>query len=214
MGLHPDYLPIFSPIKKETELQAMGPSVGEGHYGSASYFQSLTNPLNELFEREYHAYFGEKKAISSVMFNTYLGTKILIDAIIAQNSLDHEKILHYISGKQMSTACGTLRIDSKKRHLSRPVKIGKALSNGQFEIVWDSASNITPQPYTRNHSKKNNIHELVLQTWGKSSEEAMIAISENKTIHYMSRRAKELTGLNTGDVITPKLLTKMRKTFH
>ncbi|MBO1004239.1 transporter substrate-binding protein [Pseudogracilibacillus auburnensis] len=214
MGLNPEATPIFSPITKETELYAMGTTIGAGHYSSASYFQSLNNPMNKAFVKEYDQFFGERKAISSVMFNTYLGTKILLDAIIKKNSFARDKIFHYMSGKKMETACGTLRIGTKKRHLSRPVKIGKALPNGQFEIVWDSASNIQPRPYRIKQSKKSHVNEIVLNAWGQISEEAIIAISEHRTIQYMSRKAIEMTGFNKGETITPKMLKQIEKTYQ
>lgn len=46
---HTEKIPIFSPITKETELKAMDPAYREGHYSSASYFQSIDSTLNHLF---------------------------------------------------------------------------------------------------------------------------------------------------------------------
>lgn len=213
MGLNPESIPIFSPITKETELAAMGREVGAGHYSSASYFQSIQNSLNHSFVKEYNAFFGEKRVVSSVMFNTYLGTKILIDAIIKTNSYHRDEIFKSISGKKMDTACGTLRIGIKKRHLSRPIKIGRAQPNGQFEIVWDSANNIQPLPHKVKQPKQTPLNEIVLNVWGEISEEAIIALSKNGTIQYMSRKAKEMTGLQNGNKITPNMLKKMQKRF-
>ena len=65
-------VPIFSPITKETELEAIGAEYGAGHYSSASYFQSLPTPENLAFIRRFQQFTGEKRAISSVMYNTYL----------------------------------------------------------------------------------------------------------------------------------------------
>lgn len=212
MGLTPDSIPIFSPITKETELHAMGTEIGAGHYSSASYFQSLNNPINKKLVKEFREFFGKDKPISSVMFNTYLGTKILIDAVIELKSFEREKIFNYIKGKEMETACGTLVIGT--RHLSRPMKIGKALANGQFEIVWDSAKNIQPRPYKDKVTKKMHLSEIILNTWGQISEEAIIAVSDSRTIQYMSRKAKEMTQLNNGDVITPGLLEHLQKLYR
>lgn len=214
MGLDPYSVPIFSPITKETELEAMGPSIGAGHYSSASYFQSLKNPLNETFVHQFHTYFGEEKAISSVMFNTYIGTKLILDSIMESKSSHYQTIFQNLGGTKMETECGTLLIGTKRRHLSRPVKIGKALPNGQFDIVWDSANNIKPRPYKIKQHKQNHVNEIVLQAWGQISEEAIIALSEGKTIQYMSRKAKDLTGFKIGDTMTSKRLRQMRQRFE
>src|SRR5699024_8864868 len=158
---------------------------------------------------EFRTYFGEEKPISSVMFNTYVGTQILLDAIIKEKSFDREVIFNYISGKKMETACGTLRIGT--RHLSRPVKVGKALTNGQFEIVWDSTSNIKPRPYKET---KLHVNEIILNAWGRISEEAIIAVSASRVIQYMSQKAKEMTPLDNGDTITPRVLQQLKKLYQ
>ena len=214
IGLDPDSLPIFSPITKETEIAAMGSEVGQGHYSSASYFQSLDNSLNKKFVTNFNEFFNENKAISSVMFNTYLGTEIVLDAMIHKKSSHIDQIFQYISGRKIDTACGELRIDKEKRHLSRPVKIGKVLSNGQFKIVWDSDNNIKPRPYKIKESKQSHLNEIVLNAWGQISEEAIIALSEDRTIQYMSLKAKEMTGFQNGETLTPQMIKHMENKFE
>lgn len=213
MGLHSDSVPIFSPITKETELEAMGYEVGAGHYSSASYFQSLDNSLNHKFVARFKKFFGKNKSISSVMFNTYLGTEIVLDAIIHINSYDPKKIFKYISGKKIETECGQLRIGTEKRHLSRPVKVGKALPDGQFEIVWDSANNIQPRPYKIKLNKRSQLNEIVLNAWGQISDEAIIALSEEKIIQYMSRKAQEMTDFNKGDTVSSTMWKELERKF-
>lgn len=213
MGINPEIIPIFSPITKETELEAMGSEVGVGHYSSASYFQSLDNPMNQLFVKRFQSYFGEESVISSVMFNTYIGTKLILDSILEVNSYDYEAIFQHLKASQIDTECGTLLVDIKKRHLSRPVKIGKALSNGQFKIVWDSDNNIQPRSYKASQQKQLSIHEIVLQAWGQISEEALIALSANQTIQYMSRKAQEVTGLTQGDTVSSAKLQEINHYF-
>ncbi len=214
MGLAPQSIPIFSPITKETEVAAMGVDVGAGHYSSASYFQSLSNPLNDSFLKQFYQSINEKQPVSSVMFNTYLGTKIVLEAIIKTNSLKPERIFQFLSGRKLDTACGMIHIDGEKRHLSRPVKIGKALPNGQFEIVWNSTKMITPKPFKAEGKEKSHLNEVVLLGWGKISEEALLALSQNGTIQYMSQKAKELTGLVEGESLTVEHINDLKEAFE
>ncbi|RST74313.1 sigma-54-dependent Fis family transcriptional regulator [Siminovitchia acidinfaciens] len=214
MGLDPETAPIFSPITKETEIEAMGAEFGAGHYSSASYFQSLSNPLNQSFVQRFYRFSEAKIAVSSVMYNTYLGTKIVLDSILKTKACDRKKITGYIGGKRMDTACGTLRVDAKGSHLSRPVRIGKALPDGQFDIVWDSDKNIKPEPFKISTRKEGRVNEIVLEAWGQISEEAIIALSDNGTIQYLSRKAEELTGLGRGDRLTKKMIRKLYDTFQ
>ncbi len=214
MKLQPEKIPIFSPITKETEIAAMGAEFGAGHYSSASYFQSLHNPYNTKFVNELHRYIGSNQVISSVMFNTYLGTGMIIESIIETNSLDHRTIFYQLSGKELETACGTLFVEEDHRHLSRPVKIGKALPDGQFEVVWDSQQNIPPKPFKEKSKEPPHLNEITLEAWGQISEEALLVMSEDNHILYMTKKAEELTRLQEGQALTPEMLQNMHDSFE
>ncbi|GIO09251.1 hypothetical protein J31TS6_52790 [Brevibacillus reuszeri] len=206
-------VPIFSPITKETELEAIGAEYGAGHYSSASYFQSLSTAENLAFIRRFQQFTGERRAISSVMYNTYLGTKMVLDTIVEAKSTNHRKIYEHMSKKTFETACGTMLVDVPHRHLSRQVKIGKSLPNGQFEIVWDSERNILPRPFPASNKPSPPLHELALKAWGQLSEEAVLVVSEQGTVMYMSSKAQELTSFTLGQSVTPAMLQTMYQAF-
>lgn len=212
-NLNPSDMPIFSPITKETEIEAMGTEVGCGHYGSASYFHSLDNPLNQRFTMDFNTFIGEERVISSVMYNTYVGVKIILEAIGAEKTFQKEKIFPSLHRKKVESPCGELMIDAKKRHLTRPVRIGRANAEGQFEIVWNSEHNIQPKPYIQGITIRRPAYEIVLHAWGEVSKEAMIAVSESQSILYVSKRAKKLTNLSEGDQMTPRLFQTLHHKF-
>lgn len=214
MGFNPEEIPIFSPITKETEIAAMGSEYGAGHYGSASYFQSLSNALNTEFVNKFHRFAGGKQVISSVMFNTYLGTRLVIDSICKVKSEDHRRILYDLSGQTFDTACGKIVVDADHRHLARPVKIAKALSNGQFDIVWDSEENIPPKPFKLKTMESDRVNEIVLEAWGRISEEALLVLSQRGKILYMSKKAIELTEFREGQTLTKSALQHLRQCFQ
>src|SRR5699024_5897249 len=213
-SLEPAEMQIFSPITKETEIEAMGAEVGYGHYGSASYFHSLDNPLNQTFTADFNAFCGEERLISSVMYNTYVGVKIILEAIAEEKTLQKEKIFPSLHMKKIESPCGELIVDANKRHITRPVRIGKANEVGQFEIVWNSAQSIQPKPYIQGITIRRPVYEIVLQAWGEVSKEAMIAVSDSQAIIYLSKRAKKLTRLSEGDRMTPELFQSLHQDFH
>ncbi|MFS0813497.1 transporter substrate-binding protein [Peribacillus phoenicis] len=214
MGLNHKKIPIFSPITKETEVAAMGSEFGIGHYSSASYFQSISNQLNMDFISKFHHFTGEKGAISSVMFNTYQGTKMIIESIIEMKSEDHRDIFHHLSGKELDTACGKIVVDTDHRHLARQVKIGKGMPDGQFEIVWDSERNISPRPFKVKHSQSDDLSEVVLKSWGQISEEAILVLSKENVVLYMSKKAADMTRFYQGQTLTKQLLQSMYLSFN
>ncbi|WP_240376952.1 transporter substrate-binding protein [Bacillus piscicola] len=214
MSLDFQTMPIFSPITKETEITAMGASYGKGHFSSASYFQSLPSPENRAFVTSFQQFTGAETPISSVMFNTFLGTKMVIDSIMETARTNYRDIIYHLSGQRFNTVCGTIEVDPDHRHLSRPVKIGRVSKDGQFETVWDSEGKITPKPFKVKTKQADSLHELILHTWGKVSEEAVIVLSDTNRIMYVSKKAAALTHWQENKVVTPQMQRTLAAAFH
>lgn len=210
----PEKMPIFSPIMKESEITMIGESLAAGHYSSASYFQSFSNLHNRIFIQKFHDYLGEKRVISSTMYNTYLGAKIILESILEENNIDYRHVFEQLSGKKIETACGPVSIERDYCHLSRPVKIGRALPNGQFEIVWDSNKSIPAKPFRMKARENDYLDENELEVWGKLSEEALFVISQHDVILYLSKKGKELTKLAEGQRLTKELYREIYELFE
>lgn len=146
-GLSPDEIPIASPITKETEVSRMGKKFAVGHYSAGSYFQSLDNEANQSFVNEFHRFTGVMSAISSVMFNTFLGISLALQAMEKTKSDDFRTIFYEMKGNRLNTACGPIVVEENYHHLTRNSRIGRAQQDGQFEIVWDSDADIEPKPF-------------------------------------------------------------------
>lgn len=144
------------------------------------------------------------------MFNTYLGTTLLLDKLKENDFKLSELAFDSIS---VTTACGEINSSANKRHLSRPVRIGKAQRNGQFEIVWDSEGAIQPLPDNDNLKETKELaHEIILDAWGKITSEIMIAL-QGEQILYLSKKAEKVTGLTTGDLFSEKKQEMFKKRY-
>lgn len=205
MGFDPSFLPIFSPITKETEIKAIGPRYTEGHYSGGSYFQSLDSEENRLFVQRFKKEIQEEQVISSVMFNTYLGTKLVLEKLIGCNDFEIESFLDSLCGQSIKTPAGLIRVEKGTRHISRPIRIGKINSQGQFNIVWDSKKLIAANPYDtmqdQNLSKK-----IVMIDWHEfldeapDDEHAFILLSEHDEILYANAVANKIFNVFEGQV--------------
>jgi transcriptional regulator with PAS, ATPase and Fis domain/ABC-type branched-subunit amino acid transport system substrate-binding protein len=213
MKLDPAILPICSPITKETEIKAMNPKFAKGHYSAGSYFQSLTNEENKNFVCKFQNFSQTDDVISSVMFNSYLGTKLILEAIDKTGSEEFHTLFYELKGRKIQTACGPVYVEESYHHLTRPSRIGQAQSDGQFEIVWDSHRNIPPKPFIEKVNSSELVEEVTLEAWGEVSEEALIALSNENKVVYMTEKAKQLTHLNEKERITPKLFHKLEHDF-
>ncbi|WP_234396875.1 transporter substrate-binding protein [Bacillus massiliglaciei] len=193
-GFQADSLPIFSPITKETEIQAAGPQAAAGHYSSGSYFQSLDSAENLQFIRDFKQRFGSRTVVSSVMFNTYLGVFLLLDTLQSLHTADSRDIRDALKGKRFPTPCGTVQIDGDSRHLSRPIRIGKIKPDGQFEIVWDSKELITPDPFLRMKHSPIDSHIPLLP-----EKDGLLVMNAKQEVVYTTDSVNEQLGVFEGD---------------
>lgn len=214
LGLDPDKLPIFSPITKETEIAAMGAHYAANHYSSASYFQALNQKDNQLLVEQFHHFTEDKEPISSVMFNTYLGTRLILETAHLTNSTDYRELFYELSGKEMETACGRVKVAKNHRHLSRPCRVGKGRMDGQFDIVWSSSHNISPNPFIEKVPEDEEIQTETLKLLGKISQDPILVLSSSKQILYISEEATALTKWKKDMSLTAKQLLSLQFSFH
>ncbi|OLN23548.1 sigma-54-dependent Fis family transcriptional regulator [Domibacillus antri] len=220
LGLNPKKLPIFSPITKETEIKAIGEKYCAGHYGGGSYFQSIDSPENHAFTAKMKSRFGEEIVVSSLMFNTYLGVKMLLDELKNDAAFDYKNVLLSLREKTFHTPCGPVKIEKNSQHLSRPVRIGKIDSSGQFSIVWDSKGAVQAFPYFK---KKANFFELeqlnwkkAVQGWAQVSDEMVIVINDEQEVIYTNPSAAKELRLHIGHLFTEEMIEdlKMQYMYH
>ncbi|PLR95767.1 transporter substrate-binding protein [Bacillus sp. T33-2] len=214
MGLNPETLPIFSPITKETEIAAMKPEYAAGHYGAASYFQSLDNDENQKFLRDFKLYTRSEKVVSSVMYNTYLGTILTLEAIFKGKTTEFRSIFYELSSKRIETPCGSVQVEADFRHLARPSRIGRVKTDGQFSIVWDSRENIRAKPFLEKGKQTSSLlNPHILDVWMKISEEAVIITSSENEIIYSSEKAKKYLRSASSDSDLSSNISDLDKSF-
>ncbi len=214
MGFHPDFLPIFSPITKETEIKAIGKQYTEGHFSAGNYFQSIESKENEAFVKAFKNQFGETQVISSVMFNTYIGMKKLLEKISSKSFSTTYSLMQSLSNTRSSSPSGTIIIEKDNHHLSRPIRIGKVNRQGQFSIVWDSKKLIPAIPY---HFQKQDITSLDItpMNWSEVfeelmaiSEEPVILLDECNEILYSNEHARQDLQLFEGQLYSEQAFLK------
>ncbi len=210
LGYNPAHLPIFSPTTKETEVLAIGKEYVVGHYSCGSYFQTLDIPENIKFVDKFHHHFGYDSAISSVMFNTYLGVKLLLEEMNKINSSSYLDILHSLSEKTFSSPCGPIKVEKNNQHLTRPVRIGCVNSKGQFTIVWDSKTTIAASPFYTNNQQLSADDQIdwkeAFQEWAATSDEVVLMVNRDQEVIYANYTARSILNIETGHRCTKEHL--------
>jgi ABC-type branched-subunit amino acid transport system substrate-binding protein len=213
MGVDPAEIPIFSPITSEIEIKAMGEKYGAGHYGCASYFQSIPNRENEKFIAEFKKFIGEDSVISSVMMNTYIGVRLLLEAIDKTGNVHRQDIFRYLKGRSFKAPNGVLKVDPNNMHLSRQVFIGRANHEGQFDLVWSSDTEIEPNPFFKyNISLPKPLPWMaIVNIWKEHSGDVLIVLDQQSKVLFASTRAQQLLNIGVGKKVDSD---ELRKNFN
>ncbi len=146
-GLDPRLIPTISFSIAEPELRSIGSSLLFAHYAAWNYFQSLENPANKLFIQSYRQRFGDKSVISDPMAHAYSSVFFWRRAVEKAKSFDPLLVRQALVGLEFrDSPLGRIRIEANGS-IKQRVYIGRVERNGQFQVVWRSSSEVSPEPY-------------------------------------------------------------------
>lgn len=149
-GLDPEKMPMASLTTSEVEVAAMGGDAAAGHYTSAPYFMVHKSPENEKFVAAYKAKYGADAVTHFVSepsyFQVYL-FKQALEKIGSAGDINPENIREAVKGQSMTAPQGKVQIEAENLHTWLWPKIAVAKSDGQFEVLKDSAQWLKPEPY-------------------------------------------------------------------
>lgn len=146
-GIRAEDIPVFSTSVAEAELAAIGPGLMAGHYAAWNYFQSISSDENRAFIERFRRRFGQQRVLDDPMEASYIGVQLWVNALRSAGSLDLPTVKTILAQQTLAAPEGIVAVDAGTRHLWRPVRIGKARADGQFEIVWQSGRSIAPAPF-------------------------------------------------------------------
>jgi urea transport system substrate-binding protein len=131
----------------EDEILGIGGENIAGAYACMKYFQSLKNPNNEKFVAAFKKMYGDKSVIGDVTQAAYLGPWLWKLTCEKAGSFDIDKIAAASPGVEFKGAPeGYVRIH-ENHHLWSKTRVGKALADGQYEVVYETANLVEPNPF-------------------------------------------------------------------
>jgi urea transport system substrate-binding protein len=135
----------------EDEILGIGGENIVGAYACMKYFQSLDNPNNKAFVPAFQKMWGEKTVIGDVTQAAYLGPWLWKLTAEKAGSFDIDKIAAASPGVEFKGAPeGYVRIH-ENHHLWSKTRVGKALVNGQYELVYETADLVEPNPFPKGY---------------------------------------------------------------
>jgi urea transport system substrate-binding protein len=155
-GLDPAKMPMASLTTSENEVAAMGGDAAAGHFTSAPYFMVHKSPENEKFVAAYKKRWGDDKVTHFVSEPCYFQMYMFKQAVekLAQSDVTPDTIREAIKGVELVAPQGKVRLDRENLHTWLWPKIAVAKTDGQFEVLKDSAEWKAPDPYAAYPNQK------------------------------------------------------------
>ena len=146
-GIRAEDIPVFSTSIAEVELAAMEPELVAGHYSAWNYFQSVDRVENRDFIKRFHKRFGLDRVLDDPMQAAYVGVKLWVNARRSTVAQDMATLKTVLGRQTLAAPSGIVSVDAATHHLWKPVRIGRARADGQFDIVWETRRSIMPAPF-------------------------------------------------------------------
>lgn len=131
----------------EDEILGIGGENIEGAYACMKYFQSLENENNAAFVAAFKEMWGDEIVIGDVTQAAYLGPWLWKMAVEKAGSFDIDKIREASPGIEFDKAPeGYVRIH-ENHHLWSKTRVGRAQADGQYDVVFETAELVEPDPF-------------------------------------------------------------------
>lgn len=147
-GMGPDMYPVMSVSVAEEEVRQIGPEFLVGHLASWNYFQSVETPENEKWVADFKAEFGEERVTNDPMEAAYIMVYLWKQAVEAAGSFDIPEVRAAAYGQSMAAPEGPVTMNAN-HHLSKTVRIGEVMDDGQFNVVWATDAPVDPLPWNQ-----------------------------------------------------------------
>jgi urea transport system substrate-binding protein len=135
----------------EDEILGIGGENIVGAYAAMKYFQSLDNPNNKAFVSAFKEMWGEKSVIGDVTQAAYEGPWLWKLAVEKAGSFDVDKVVAASPGIEMKNAPeGYVRIH-ENHHLWSKTRIGRARADGQYDVIYETADLVEPNPFPKGY---------------------------------------------------------------
>jgi len=131
----------------EDEIRGIGGENIEGAYACMKYFQSLENENNVEFVKAFKEMWGDDMVIGDVTQAAYLGPWLYKAAVEKAGSFDVDKVREASPGIELETAPeGYVKVH-ENHHLWSKTRVGRAQADGQYDVVFETADLVEPDPF-------------------------------------------------------------------
>ena len=143
----PRVFPIASCSLAEPELVEIGPEACAGHVSSSVYFESIQTAANIAFVASYERRFPNAGPTSADAEASYLAVHLLARAVRRARSADPFAVRAALPHIAIEAPQGEVHVDRDNRHCYLTPRIGVSNAAGRFDIIYEAARPVRPDPY-------------------------------------------------------------------
>ncbi|MCZ4536412.1 urea ABC transporter substrate-binding protein [Gordonia terrae] len=151
VGLTPQAMPVVSVSIAEEEVGGIGVDNIEGQLVAWDYYQTVDNPVNASFVRDYKAAYGANKPTSDPMEAAYVSVYLWKNTVEKAQSFAVADVQKAAGGVTFDAPEGLVTIDGENNHITKTARIGEIRGDGLIYTVWDSGQPIEPDPYLKSY---------------------------------------------------------------
>jgi len=138
-GIKASDTPVVAFSVGEEELSGIDTKNLVGHLAAWNYFESVKNPVNDAFIKQWHAFIkSDKRVTNDPMEATYIGFKMWTQAVLQAGTTEVNAVRQAMYGQKVMAPSGFVANMNTNHHLSKPVMIGEIRPDGQFDVVWQT----------------------------------------------------------------------------
>jgi urea transport system substrate-binding protein len=142
-GVKAEDIPVVAFSVGEEELAGIDTAPLVGHLAAWNYFMSVNTPENKDFIAKWHTFIKDPKRVTNdPMEAHYIGFNMWVQAVEQAGTANVDAVRQGMYGQKVKNLTGGTAVMNVNHHLSKPVLIGEIQPNGQFEVVWQTESEV------------------------------------------------------------------------
>src|SRR5471030_2370922 len=136
-GIKSTDIPVVAFSVGEEELAGIDTKPLVGQLAAWNYFESVKNPANEAFIKEWQTFTKNPKRVTNDPMEAHvIGFNMWVEAVKKAGTTDSDKVIAAIIGIKVPNLTGGISEMLPNHHITKPVLIGEITANGQFDVVW------------------------------------------------------------------------------
>ncbi|MBV9539086.1 MAG: urea ABC transporter substrate-binding protein, partial [Acidisphaera sp.] len=148
-GVKATDIPVVAFSVGEEELAGMDTSNLVGHLAAWNYFESLRNPANAQFIKDWHTFIkNDKRTTNDPMEAHYIGFNMWVKAVQKAGTTDPAKVIDAMIGVSVPNLSGGYSTMMPNHHITKPVLIGEIRKDGQFNVVSQTPGLVVAQEWS------------------------------------------------------------------